>query len=75
MCPLYGPKSEPSFQELRKWMMTTQILTLPTGSGCFVIFTDASNVDLGYILMQDGKVVTYSSRQLKEHEWNPVTND
>ena len=66
---------EESFQELKKRLTTAPILTLPSGSGGFVIYTDASNVGLGCVLMQNDKVVAYGSRQLKEHEKNYATHD
>lgn len=34
-----------------------------------------SGVGLSYMLMQNGKVVTYNSRQLKEHERKYATHD
>ena len=41
---------------------------LPSGGGGFVVYTDASGVGLGYVLMKNDKVIAYDSRQLKEHE-------
>ena len=40
-----------------------------------MIFNDASLNGLGYVLMQEGKVVTYASRQLNPHEKNYPTHD
>jgi len=40
-----------------------------------VVYSGASHVGLGCILMQDGKVVAYVSRQLKTHEANYPTHD
>ncbi|TYK21999.1 ty3-gypsy retrotransposon protein [Cucumis melo var. makuwa] len=51
------------------------VLTVPDGSGSFVIYSDASKRGLGCVLMQQGKVVTYASRQLKSHEQNYPTHD
>ena len=56
-------------------MTTAPVLTLPTENDKFVIYTDASSVGLGCVLMQDGKVVAYGSRQLKEHEKKYATHD
>ena len=41
----------------------------------YVIFSDASLNGLGCVLMQEGKVVAYASRQLKQHENNYPTHD
>ena len=38
-------------------------------------YTHASRIGLGCVLMQDGKVVAYASRQLKTHEQNYPTHD
>jgi len=52
---------ECSFQELKQRLVTTPILTLPSGSGGFVIYSDASRKGLGCVLMQNGKVIAYAS--------------
>ncbi|KAL0551610.1 hypothetical protein IC582_010699 [Cucumis melo] len=62
---------EDSFQKL----VTALVLTVPDGSGSFVIYSDASKKGLGCVLMQQGKVVAYASRQLKSHEQNYPTHD
>ncbi|TYK23435.1 pol protein [Cucumis melo var. makuwa] len=59
---------EDSFQNLKQKLVTAPVLTVPDGSGSFVIYSDASKKGLSCILMQQGKVVAYASRQLKSHE-------
>ena len=39
------------------------------------MYSDASRIGLRCVLMQDGKVVAYASRQLKPHEQNYLTHD
>ena len=39
------------------------------------MYTDASGAGLGTVLMQDNRVVTYASRQLKKHEQNYPVHD
>ncbi|XP_066168780.1 uncharacterized protein [Oryza sativa Japonica Group] len=41
----------------------------------FQVYCDASKLGLGCVLMQDGKVVAYASRQLRPHEKNYPTHD
>jgi len=41
----------------------------------FIVFCDDSGVDLGRMLMQNGRVIDYASRQLKVHEKNYLTHD
>jgi ribonuclease HI len=64
-----------SFQELKRRLTTTPVLTLPDIQRDFVVYCDASRQGLGCVLMQDGKVVAYASRQLKPHEQNYPTHD
>ncbi|KAG8486790.1 hypothetical protein CXB51_020298 [Gossypium anomalum] len=47
----------------------------PESGKDFTVYSDASHVGLGCVLMQEGKVVTYASRQLKPHELNYPTHD
>ncbi|KAA0059772.1 ty3-gypsy retrotransposon protein [Cucumis melo var. makuwa] len=64
-----------SFQNLKQKLATAPILTVPDGTGSFVIYSDASKKGLACVLMQQGKVVAYASRQLKSHEQNYPTHD
>jgi hypothetical protein len=66
---------QPNFEELKKRLTTTSILTLPDISKKFDICCDASRQGLGCVMMQDGQVVSYASRQLRKHEENYPTHD
>ncbi|XP_041017941.1 uncharacterized protein LOC121260164 [Juglans microcarpa x Juglans regia] len=72
---VWSGKCEKSFQELKKRLTTTPILALPEPHKPFVVFSDASKFGLGCVLMQEGRVVAYASRQLKDHEKNYPTHD
>ncbi|RVW95658.1 Transposon Ty3-I Gag-Pol polyprotein [Vitis vinifera] len=63
------------FQELKNRLVSAPILTIPSGSGGFVVYSDASHQGLGCVLMQYGRVVAYASRQLKPYERNYPTHD
>ncbi|KAL0282304.1 UNVERIFIED_CONTAM: Retrovirus-related Pol polyprotein from transposon [Sesamum angustifolium] len=52
-----------SFDELKKRLTSTPILVLLSGSGGYVVYTDASKHGLGCVLMQHGKVIAYASRK------------
>ncbi|KAA0067829.1 retrotransposon protein, putative, Ty3-gypsy subclass [Cucumis melo var. makuwa] len=71
----WSDKCEQCFQELKKRLVTTPILALPVTGKDYVIYCDASRLGLGCVLMQDGKVIAYASRRLKEHECNYPTHD
>ncbi|GJR11209.1 putative reverse transcriptase domain-containing protein [Tanacetum coccineum] len=66
---------EKSFEELKQRLVSSPILTLPSGTGGFQIYSDASKKGLGCVLMQHGKVIAYASRQLKPYEVNYPTHD
>ena len=66
---------EQSFQELKKRLVSAPVLILPDIHKDFEVFCDASRQGLGGVLMQEGKVVAYASRQLKPHQGNYSTHD
>ena len=71
----WSEKCQASFEKLKAFLIVTLVLTQPTYDKEYVIFSDASLNGLGCVLMQEGKVVAYSSRQLKLHEKNYPTHD
>jgi hypothetical protein len=66
---------EVSFQTLKRKLVNAPILSLSESGKRFTVYTDASHIGLGCVLMQDGKVIAYGSRQLKKHERNYPTHD
>ena len=53
---------EKSFLELKKRLTSTPILTLPESNASYDMYSDASKMGLGAVLMQNGKVIAYASR-------------
>ncbi|WVZ57930.1 hypothetical protein U9M48_008258 [Paspalum notatum var. saurae] len=64
-----------AFEELKKRLTTTPVLTFPDMHKPFSVYCDASRLGLGCVLMQEGKVIAYASRQLRDHEKNYSTHD
>jgi hypothetical protein len=64
-----------SFQELKKRLTTAPILVMPDMEKSFSIYCDASGQGLGCVLMLDGHMVAYASRQLRKHEAHYPTHD
>ena len=60
---------------LKALLTEAPILVQPELGKEFVIFSDASLNGLGCVLIQEGKVIAYASRQLKPHEKNYPTHD
>jgi hypothetical protein len=55
--------------------VTALVLALPMESDNFVVYSDTSKKGLGCVLMQNGNVITYASRQLKLYVQNYPTHD
>ena len=55
-------------------LVEAPILTQSTPSKEYTLYSDASRIGLGYVLMQDDKVVAYASKKLKSHEQNYPTH-
>ena len=71
----WSEKCQRSFEKLKAFLTEAPVLTQPTCGKEYVIFSDASLNRLGCVLMQEGKVIAYASRQLKPHEKNYPTHD
>ena len=56
-------------------MVTSPVLILPDQNKDYEVYCEASCRGLGAVLMQEGRVVSYASRQLKTHELNYATHD
>ena len=61
--------------ELKKRLTSAPVLVISDTNKPFEVYCDASHQGLGGLLMQEKKVVTYASRQLKVHEKNYPTHD
>ena len=71
----WSEKCQASFEKLKAFLTEALVLTQPTFGKEYVIFSDASLNGFRCVLMQEGKVVAYASRQLKPHEKNYPTHD
>jgi hypothetical protein len=71
----WKPKCEASFQELKKRLTMTPVLTMPDMENPFSIYYDASGQGLGCVLLQHGHIVVYASRQLRKHQEKYPTYD
>ena len=66
---------EHNFQELKSRLVIAHILTTPSCSRGFVVYSDAFHQGLRCVLLQHGKIVAYTSRQLKPYEQNYPTHN
>jgi hypothetical protein len=66
---------ERSFQHLKQLLTSTPILRIADPNEGFIACTNACNEGLGGVLCQNGFVICYESRKLKEHEKKYATHD
>jgi hypothetical protein len=66
---------EKSFQHLKQLLTSPPILRIVDPNEDFSVCIDACNEGLGGFLGQNGFVICYESRKLKEHERNYATHD
>nr|GEV28052.1 putative reverse transcriptase domain-containing protein [Tanacetum cinerariifolium] len=66
----WGEEQQLAFQTLKDKLCNAPVLALLEGPEEFVVYCDASGIELGCVSMQRGKVIAYASRQLKIYEKN-----
>jgi hypothetical protein len=72
---VWSKDCDEAFQTLKKLLTTSPVLAQPDISKSFNIYCDASGIGLGCVLMQEGRVISYSSRQLRRHKEHYPTHD
>ena len=72
---VWNPECETAFCTLRTLLTSAPVLAQPDIEKPFDVFCDASGTGLGCVLMQEGRVIAYASRQLRKHEANYPTHD
>ena len=72
----WNDRYEKAFQDLKRRRLTSApILIVPERRHGYTVYCDASKAGLGCVLMLSGRVIAYSSLQLKNHEQNYPTHD
>ena len=71
----WNEECQVSFDKLKFCLTSAPVLALPEGEDGFEVYSDASKRGLGCVLMQQGRVIAYASRQLRPHEVNYPTHD
>jgi hypothetical protein len=72
---VWSSDCEVSYQTLKNKLVNAPILALPESGKRSTVYTDASRIGLGCVLMQEGRVIANGSKQLRKHEGNYPTHD
>jgi hypothetical protein len=72
---LWSETCDEAFKHLMKLLTTSYVLAQPNTTKPFDVYCDASGTGLGGVLMQEGRVILYSLRQLRRHEEHYPTHD
>jgi hypothetical protein len=72
---LWTENCERSFQQLKQLLTSAPILRLTYLNEYFMVCSDACKEGLGGVVSQNGFVMCYESRKLKEHKKNYSTHD
>jgi hypothetical protein len=60
----WSPQCKEVFLTLKKLLTTAHVLAQPDIKKPFDVYYDASGTGIGGVLMQDGRAIVYTSRQL-----------
>jgi hypothetical protein len=71
----WSSKCNEAFEKLKILLTTAPVLAQPDINKPFDVYCDTSDSGLGCVLMQEGRVIAYASRQLRRHEEHYSTHD
>jgi hypothetical protein len=71
----WSSRCNKAFKKLKVLLTTALVLGQPDIEKPFDVYCDASGSGLECVLMQDGRVIAYASRQLRQHEEHYPTHD
>jgi hypothetical protein len=71
----WSSKWNEAFEQLKVLLTTAPVLAQPDIEKPFDVYCDALGSGLGCVLMQEGRVIAYASRQLRRHDEHYPTHD
>jgi hypothetical protein len=72
---VWSDACEEAFKLLKELLTTSLVLAQLDSDKSFDVYYDASGTSLGGVLMQEDRVISYSSRQLRRHVEHYPTHD
>jgi hypothetical protein len=71
----WSSRCNETFEQLKVLLTTAPVLAQPDIEKPFDVYCKAPGSGLGCVLMQEGRVIAYASRQLRRHEEHYPTHD
>jgi hypothetical protein len=71
----WAERYQDGFNQLKKRLMSPPVLVMPNLQKGIDIYCDACGQGLGCVLMREGHVIAYASRQLRKQELNYPTHE
>jgi hypothetical protein len=71
----WSSRCNEAFEQLKVLLTIAPVLAQLDIKKPFDVYCDASGSGLGCVLMQEGRVIAYASRQLSRHEEHYLTHD
>jgi hypothetical protein len=71
----WGPEQQAAFEEMKRVISKETLLNYPDFNKTFHIYTDASDYQLGGVIMQEGKPLAFYSRKLNNAQKNYTTGE
>jgi hypothetical protein len=68
-------KCQGAFEKLKQLLTEAPLLRTPDVSKTYRVVTDASDIGLGGVLLQEGHPIAYESRKLNSAEQNYTTTE
>ena len=71
----WGPEQQKAFDDMKRIISQQTLLNYPDFNKTFHIYTDASDYQLGAVIMQEGKPLAFYSRKLNQAQKNYTTGE
>jgi hypothetical protein len=72
---VWGTEQQKAFDEMKRIISKETLLSFPDFAKEFHVYTDASNTQLGAVIMQEGKPLAFYSRKMNKAQQNYTTGE
>ena len=71
----WGPEQQKAFEEIKAVISKETLLAFPDFNKTFHVYTDASDYQLGAVIMQEGKPLAFYSRKMTDTQKKYTTGE